>query len=57
MPDFPEGAVKQDPVSKAIAVKLPAGSPLGEWGYMSLDRGGGFLTSAQVAAWDSLRKA
>ena len=45
--DLREGS----PTYGATAVKLPDNSPLGEWGYMTLDRGGGFLTAAQVAAW------
>lgn len=54
MPDYPVGSVKRDPVSKTVAVKLPAGSPLGDWGFMSLTAGGGFLAESEVTDWTDL---
>lgn len=57
MPDYPAGSVKRDPVSKTVAVKLPDGSPLGDWGFMSLNAGGGFISNAQVADWIDLERA
>ncbi|MCV7208421.1 hypothetical protein [Mycolicibacterium canariasense] len=50
----PEVRQDQDPESMtfgAIAVKLPDGSPLGEWGYMTTNAGGGFCRAARVADW------
>lgn len=44
----------ESPTFGAIAVKLPDGSPLGEWGFMTLTSGGGFLPASQVAAWTEL---
>ena len=38
----------------AVAVKLPEGSPLGEWGYMSLNSGGGFTSTTKVVDWTVL---
>lgn len=38
----------------AVAVKLPEGSPLGEFGFMTLNQGGGFIPASQVAEWTDL---
>lgn len=46
--------VKQDPKTGSVAVKLPAGSSLGDWGVMTTDRGGAFLTDEQVRDWTVL---
>jgi hypothetical protein len=35
----------------AVAVKLPDGSALGEYGVMTVDRGGSFATADQVKDW------
>lgn len=39
----------------AVAVKLPDNSPLAEYGYMTLNRGGGFCSAAEIAEWTDLR--
>ena len=38
----------------AVAVKLPAGSALGDYGVMTVDRGGSFATADQVEDWTVL---
>lgn len=38
----------------AIAVRLPAGSVLGEYGVMTLDRGGHFWPAEKVEGWTEL---
>lgn len=48
------GSAKQDPKTKAVAVKLPAGSPLGDYGVMTLTAGGYFASEAEVADWADL---
>lgn len=35
----------------AVAVKLPDGSPFGEWAVMTTTSGGSFTTAATVAGW------
>lgn len=47
-------AVKQDPRTGAVALKLPAGSSLGDWGVMTQDRGGDFRSDREVADWIDL---
>lgn len=44
-------AVRQDPKTGSVAVKLPPGSSLGDWGIMTPDRGGSFATTEQVKDW------
>lgn len=38
----------------AVAVKLPDNSPLGEYGVMTVNRGGDFRSSKQVESWADL---
>lgn len=38
----------------AVAVKLPDGSPLGEWAVMTTTSGGSFTPAATVADWTVL---
>lgn len=54
--DFELPEVRQcvDPESidfGAVAVKLPEGSPLGEYGVMTRNRGGDFRTAEQLQDW------
>lgn len=42
------------PTAGAVAVRLPDGHPLGEWAVMTLDRGGAYCTTAEVADWTPL---
>lgn len=42
---------ESSPLFGAVAVKLPDGSPLGEYGVMTLKRGGHFAEAAEVADW------
>ncbi|WP_349318850.1 hypothetical protein [Mycolicibacterium canariasense] len=49
-------AVYQDlredsPTFGAVAVKLPDGSTLGDYGAMTLDRGGSFPRAERIAGW------
>ena len=53
--------VRQDLDSGAVAVKLPPGSPLGDYGVMQpgsvefpLQAGGAFVTADRVADWPVL---
>lgn len=48
-PSLPQ--VRQNPITGAVAVKLPDGSPLGEWAVMTVDRGGAFVPAASVDGW------
>ena len=47
------GALKQDPDSKAVAVRTVIVSPdySKDWGVMSIDAGGWYLTWPQVQNW------
>lgn len=58
MSDYPPGAVKQDPVSLAVAVRCNHPDPFGhgdmEWGVMTLENGGHYATDEQVADWTDL---
>lgn len=54
MDEYPEGHVKKDPVTQWTATKLPAGSLLGEWGVMTLDRGAHYWPTEMVAHWDDM---
>lgn len=53
--DYPEGVVKQDPVTKAVAVRLPDLNIFrADWAVMTIDRGGGFAQHAEVESWTDL---
>ena len=53
-PDARQDLRPGSPTFGAVAVKLPENSPLGEWGYMTLAQGGGFLPTAKVADWQPM---
>lgn len=41
----------------AVAVRLPEGSLLGEWGVMTTNNGGHFASTAEVESWPPLIRA
>lgn len=55
MTTYQTGAVKYDPVSKSVAIKTIYPEVEGfldrQWGVMTTDRGGCFLSNEQVATW------
>jgi hypothetical protein len=55
MPDktYPPGSVKQDPESKAVAVKRDATDAM-SWGVMTLANGGHYAADSEVAEWADL---
>jgi hypothetical protein len=50
------GAVKQDPDTLAIAVRTALASEDGsmDWGVMTIDHGGYYTSSDEVAGWADL---
>ena len=54
IPETRQDQREGSPTFGAVAVRLPAGSPLGEWGYMTLNSGGGFASESQVSEWTVL---
>jgi hypothetical protein len=48
--DYPVGAIKQDPVTKSVAIRTAPGMPL-PWSVMTVNRGGYHATHQEVAEW------
>jgi len=46
---------ESSPLFGAVALKLPEGSPLGEYGVMTLNRGGHFATAGEVENWAQIQ--
>jgi hypothetical protein len=57
-PVYTTGAVKQDPVTLAVAVRTNIPHPDGsyDWGVMSVDKGGWYVTEDQVAGWTDMER-
>lgn len=55
-PEFVEGAVKQDPATKAVAVRTNFIDPYydHQWGVMTVDRGGHYASYDDVESWPDL---
>jgi hypothetical protein len=55
-PEFAEGAVKQDPETKAVAVRTNFPDPYydHQWGVMTVDRGGHYASFDDVESWPDL---
>jgi hypothetical protein len=55
-PSFTEGWVKQDPESKAVAVRTNFIDPYfdHQWGVMTVDRGGHYASYDEVESWTDL---
>lgn len=53
MANDPVGSVRQDPDTKAVAVRVNDGLP-GPWMVATVDRGGHFAADDEVAEWDAL---
>ena len=55
-PTFEEGAVKQDPESKAVAVRTNYPDPYfdHQWGVMTIDRGGHYSSFDEVESWPDM---
>jgi len=55
-PTYETGAVKQDPVTKAVAVRtnIPDPDSNHDWGVMTVDRGGYYADYETVASWTDL---
>lgn len=45
---------EDSPTFGAVAVKLPEGSTLGDYGAMTLDRGGNYPRAARIEGWTEL---
>lgn len=54
MPEVRQDMREDSPTFGAVAVKFPEGSPLGQWGVMTLNSGGSFVRDTQVADWTVL---
>lgn len=54
MPEVRQDQREGSPTFGAVAVKFPEGSPLGQWGVMTLNSGGSFVRDEQVAEWTVL---
>lgn len=52
----PIGTPKQDPKTKAVAVRCKNGLP-GAWAVMTIDNGGHFASNEDVADWPVLVEA
>lgn len=52
--DFPIGAVKQDPATKAVAVRADTNLMPKPWAVMTVDNGGHFADHDDVAGWQDL---
>ncbi|GAS94441.1 putative uncharacterized protein [Mycolicibacterium canariasense] len=50
-PEVYQDLREDSPTFGAVAVKLPDGSTLGDYGAMTLDRGGSYPRAERLAGW------
>jgi hypothetical protein len=55
-PTYATGAVKQDPETKAVALRtdLPSEDGSMDWGVMTVNNGGHYASTEAVADWTDL---
>lgn len=52
--DYPVGSVKQDPETKAVAVRTALPGEGMAWGVMTVGNGGHYAPTADVESWADL---